>query len=112
MTRATTGTAHTQGRPDQRPGSGAGGASGTGPEGSEPDGSEPLNARLPLAASHIRRGSKALTANIVSTTTPAKLAIPGPGSIVVKVPNCTSATTIETMKTSMFDQRPMKSTKR
>ena len=82
ITNATIGTAHTQGRPAHWLGSGAGGVVG--------DRARRVRAaqpRLPAAAaSHISRGSKASAAIIVSTTTAAKLAIPGPGSIVVKRP--------------------------
>ena len=42
----------------------------------------------------------------------AKLAMPGPGSTVVSIPNCNSAEMIEIMKTSIFDHRPMKSMRR
>ena len=68
--------------------------------------------RRTFVASHISRGSKARVAIMVRTTTAAKLAIPGPGSTVVSIPNCKSADTIEIMNTSMFDHRPMKSISR
>ena len=64
------------------------------------------------AASHITRGSKQLAAAIVNTTTDAKANTPGLAVMLPRPPKCTSATRIETMKTSIIDQRPMKSISR
>ena len=45
-------------------------------------------------------------------TTAAKATAPTPGAMVTTAPNCTSATSIEIMKTSIIDQRPIARTKR
>src|SRR5512133_1947339 len=75
----------------------------------QPDGREPpaLDARLanlghgvlPSTASHISRGSKASTANMVMATTAANATAPALASTVASTPNCTSATRSEIMKT-------------
>src|SRR4030088_503042 len=66
-------------------------------------------ARGRALASHISRGSNTMVASIVMITTAAKATRPPPACTAVSEPNCRRATSTETEKISMLDQRPMAS---
>src|SRR5579871_2588742 len=57
--------------------------------------------------SHMSRESKTMVANMVMITTAANATRPGPTCTAVNAPNCRTATSTETEKISMLDQRPI-----
>src|SRR5579862_3006952 len=71
-----------------------------------------IGARTPACtalASHISRGSNTVVATMVMITTAANATRPPPACTAVKEPNCRMATSTDTEKMSMLDQRPMAS---
>ena len=82
------------------------------PSGTGPDGSEPLNLASPLRRIPHQARVKGAGREHRQHDDGGKAGDPRPGLDRRQGAELHQRTTIETMKTSMFDQRPMKSTKR